>query len=127
MQLHHQLRTPVQIARTAVVTQPAPQAHHLVAAGSSQVGHGGTTLEEFGEVAHDRDHLRLLQHDLGEPHPVGVLGVLPRQGVAPMLALPSHHLGGKVASRHTQAITTSTAEAAAATAMSLAASWAAIR
>ena len=123
---NHQLRTAVQIARAAVIAQATPEAHDLIGAGSGKVNDGGATLQKFGKVPDDRGNLRLLEHDFRQPYAVGVLGVLPRQGIAPMRALPRHNMGGKVTFLHSQTSSTSTGVAAA-TASKVAASWAAIR
>ena len=87
---HHRLRALVQVARTAVVTQATPQGQHLVLIGRRQGRHVGKARQKAGKVLQHRAHLRLLQHDLGQPNAVGVLRVLPRQALPPMLALPVH-------------------------------------
>ena len=107
MQLHDQLGTAVQVAGAAVVAQPAPQAHDLITAGGGQIRHRGAAGQKAVEVADDGGHLRLLQHDFGQPDAVRVLGVLPGQAVAAVLRLPAHHGGGETALRHAQTSSTS--------------------
>ena len=92
---HHLPRTAVQQARAAVVAQTAPQGQYLVFAGVRQSGDIAKALQEARVVRqHGRD-LRLLQHDFGKPHPVGVAGALPGQVVAPVPALPGDHALGQ--------------------------------
>ena len=92
---HHLDGAAVQIARAAVVTQPTPQTQHLVLRRAGQGCHIRKLLEKTGEIIQHRAHLRLLQHDLGQPHTVRIAGVLPRQAVAAMAGLPGHHVSGK--------------------------------
>ena len=87
---HHILRTLVQIASTAVITQTTPQPHHLVLGCCRQVKHGGKVLQKLVVVVENSAHLCLLQHDLRQPYPVRVLGVLPRQVIAAVNLLPRH-------------------------------------
>ena len=49
----------------------------------------GKRARKRGVVIQHRGHLRLLQHDLGEPDAVGVARVLPGQAVAPVAAAAS--------------------------------------
>ena len=91
MDLHHRLRTGVQIARPAVVTQATPQAQYLVLRRCSQRAHRGEARHEAVKVSHHGGHLGLLQHDLGDPDAVRVCGVLPGQVVAAVQRLPVRH------------------------------------
>ena len=88
---HHVLGTLMQIARATVVAQTTPQAHDLVLGCCCQFGHSGKVLQELLVVGQYGAHLCLLQHDFRQPHAVRILGVLPRQMVAAMKLLPSHH------------------------------------
>ena len=99
---HHLTRAAVQVARTRVIAQPAPQPQHLVLGRGGQAGDVGKALEKARVVAQHRRHLRLLQHDFRQPHAVRIARALPRQAVAAVLALPVDDAGGKrrAAARH---------------------------
>ena len=97
----------MQVARTAVVAQPAPQRQHVVQVGRCQGLHIREALQETGVVVAHRDHLGLLQHDLGQPHPVRVARGLPGQVIAPVLLLPAHQPRGEVWRHHAQACASS--------------------
>ena len=85
---HDLLRRRVQVMRAPVVAQAAPVLEHALD------GRGGerANIGKFGDeplvVRNDRGHLRLLQHDFGQPDAIGVARVLPREAVAPVRALP---------------------------------------
>ncbi|OIQ72276.1 hypothetical protein GALL_461000 [mine drainage metagenome] len=87
--------TAVQVARALVVTQTAPDGEHVVQRCFSERAHRGKARNEPGEVVDDHRHLRLLQHDLGEPDAVGVAH-LPGQIVPPVPELPVHQTGGEL-------------------------------
>ncbi len=89
---HHLLRAAVQVARPAVVAQPAPQAEHLVLRRRGQRGDVREAGQEALVVAQHGRHLRLLQHDLRQPDAVRIAGALPGQVVAPVAALPGDQL-----------------------------------
>nr|AAO59965.1 GreA [uncultured bacterium] len=101
---HHRLRTAVQVARAAVVAQAAPEREHVVQRRRGQRLHVGKTLQEPGVVVDHGDHLRLLQHHLGQPHAVRVLCALPGQPVAAMLPLPAHHAAGQALQLHSGSV-----------------------
>ena len=98
MARQHGLRAGVQVARTAVVAQAAPQGQHLLHPRIRQVCHRGKALKESAVVAQHGRHLGLLQHDLRQPDTVGVTGALPGQAVASIPVLPGHHALSKVLS-----------------------------
>ena len=68
----HLLRGCLQVAGPAVIAQPSPQAHHPLGRGSRQIGNLWKGLQEGLEIRNDRADLRLLQHHLRQPHPVGI-------------------------------------------------------
>jgi len=79
----------VQVARPAVVAQAAPGAQHVFLGRRRQRRDVGKALDEAQVVRDHRGHLRLLQHDLRHPDPVGVGTRLPRQVVPAVRALPA--------------------------------------
>jgi len=79
----------MQIARTRVIAQTGPVMQHIIEAGIGQGTHIREGLHEAREVGNDRTHLGLLQHDLGDPHAIGVTRVLPGQIVAAVLVEPA--------------------------------------
>ena len=85
------LSTTVQIAGTRVIAEPTPKAHYLVLTGRRQSCDIWKPREETRVIVEDSGHLRLLQHDLGQPDFVGIPSLLPGQMVAPMLRLPSDY------------------------------------
>ena len=87
--------TLVQVPSPAVITQSTPQAHDLVLRRRSQRGDRGQPLQEPREIGKDRGHLGLLEHDLRQPDPIGIAGVLPRKVVAAAMCLPCDHAAGK--------------------------------
>jgi hypothetical protein len=92
---HHGLCAAVQVARPAVIAQPAPQRQHLVQGCGRQGLHVRKALQEAAVVTQHGGHLGLLQHDLGQPHAVRVARTLPGQAVPAVLALPGHHARGQ--------------------------------
>ncbi|CCF97337.1 hypothetical protein RSK60_2030013 [Ralstonia solanacearum K60] len=99
---HHDLRAAVQIARAGVVAQARPGGHHVVRGRRGQRPHGREPLDEARVVAQHRRHLRLLQHDLRQPHAIGIAGVLPRQVMAAMAPLPGNHADGEIVGQRRQ-------------------------
>ncbi len=95
MQVGNILRAAVQVSRAAVVAQTAPQTQHLIQRRGSQIDHRRETFQKAGVVVQYRDHLRLLQHDFGQPHTVGIPRVLPGQTVTAVAFLPAHDVSGK--------------------------------
>ncbi len=73
---------PVQVPRSGVVAEAAPQVQHLVELRRRQRGHVREAAHEPLEVRDDRAGPRLLQHDLGDPDPVRRPVPLPRQVLA---------------------------------------------
>ncbi|MDP2761288.1 MAG: hypothetical protein Q8O64_12985 [Sideroxyarcus sp.] len=87
MPRNNDLRGPVQIAPSGVVTETAPVREHLLLAGYGQRGNVWKGVDEALVVRNDGGDLRLLQHDLGQPDAISVLP-LPRQVVSSMRTLP---------------------------------------
>ncbi len=73
----HRLRALVQISRAAVVAEPGPGDEHIVDAGARKRLDRRPAPQELEVVGNDRLDHGLLQHDLAEPHPVGI-GLLSR-------------------------------------------------
>ncbi|MNI91098.1 hypothetical protein D3C73_1487140 [compost metagenome] len=86
----------MQVAGAGVVAQPRPIRHHVFLRGGGKRGHVRKALQETFVIRNHRGHLRLLQHDLGQPDPIRVTCVLPGQIVAAMLALPGNDSRGEV-------------------------------
>jgi len=97
---HHGLRAGVQVARAGVVAEPAPQRHDFFRGRGGEAGEVRKACEEAPVVGNHRRHLRLLQHDLGEPDAVGIACaalLLPGQVVPAGLLLPGDDAMGEVA------------------------------
>ena len=69
----------MQVARAGVVAQTRPGRQNLVERCRGQGLHRGPAFDEFPEVVADRRHRGLLQHDLRQPHEIG-LGLRPGRG-----------------------------------------------
>ena len=69
------LRAGMQIAGARVVAEPGPQPQHVVERRRRERLHVRPALDEAREIRRHRPHGGLLQHDLGEPHPVRVGGL----------------------------------------------------
>jgi hypothetical protein len=81
----------VQVARAGVVTETRPMLQHLVQCRIGEGYHIREAVHESYVIRDDRLHLRLLQHDLGDPDAVSVAGVLPRQVLAAIVVVPAQH------------------------------------
>jgi hypothetical protein len=82
------LRGAAQIAGARIVSQAGPQREHVLFRRGGQRFHRGEPVEKALVV---RDHglrARLLQHDLGDPDAVRILGAPP--GKIAMAAVPVH-------------------------------------
>ena len=88
----------MEISRSAVIPQAAPQSHDVIQAGRSQGLNVRKPLQKPIEITHHRDHLGLLQHDFRQPNAVRVLGILPRQVVPAMHFLPRNDVLSKLQS-----------------------------
>ncbi|MNH27270.1 hypothetical protein D3C79_873740 [compost metagenome] len=97
VQITDLLRRLVQVAGTGVVTEPGPVVQHLVDGGVGQRQHIGEAGHEALIVGDDGGDLGLLQHDLGDPDPVGGLVLLPGQGLAAVDLVPVQDPGGESA------------------------------
>ena len=86
----------MEVAGAAVITQTTPQTQYFIKRCSGQRAHVGEAFDKAREVIQHGRHLRLLQHDFGQPDPVRIACVLPWQIVSPMDLLPVHHLGGQI-------------------------------
>ena len=78
----------MQVARAAVVAEPAPGGQHVVERRRGERAHVGKSRQEALVVAEHRRHLGLLQHDLGQPDAVRIARALPRQPVPAVHPLP---------------------------------------
>ena len=76
------LRGRVQVAGAGVVAEPGPQREHVVERRRRQRGDIRQCRDETLEVGNHHPHLRLLQHDFRQPHPVRRARMLPGQVVA---------------------------------------------
>ena len=78
----------VQITRPGVVTEPAPMRQNGVWLGRRERPDIREAAHESPVVRDHRAHLRLLQHDLRDPDPIGRLFSLPGQVVAAVALEP---------------------------------------
>ncbi len=62
----------VQLPSPSIVAKPFPKLEYLVFVGRGQVGYAGKRLKKPLEIRNHGRHLRLLQHDLADPHPIGI-------------------------------------------------------
>src|SRR3990167_7918946 len=88
---HNLLGAAKQVAGPGVVAQPAPEAHHFILLCLRQGHYVRKTLQKARVVVKHRSNLRLLQHDLGQPDPVRIARLLPRQVIASIRRLPCDH------------------------------------
>jgi len=93
MLVAHALCGPVQVTRAGVVPEPRPQVQHLIEPGVGERADVREARHEALVVRDDGRDLRLLQHDLRDPHPVGAALELPGQVVAPGLGMPVEQRG----------------------------------
>ena len=101
MPLDHGAGASVQVPRAGVIAKPRPGGKHLAELGFSQRVHVGPAAKEGGIARQHRLDRRLLQHDLAQPHTIGI-GFLVRggpPGQMPSLAvIPGKHSIGEVLS-----------------------------
>ena len=90
------LRGAVQVARPRVVTESGPKVQHRVDGRRRERRDIRKAQYEALEVRDGRRDLRLLQHDLRDPHPVRAARSLPRQIVAPAAQVPGDERGAKL-------------------------------
>ena len=95
MRADNLLRAAVQVARPGVVAEPGPVFDDAFDGRRRQGRDIGETGEKTLVVGDDRRHLGLLQHDLGQPDPVGVATALPGQVMAAGGLLPGDQALGK--------------------------------
>ena len=81
------LRGAMQVAAARVIAEAAPVREHLLFGRGGECGDGRERCDEALVIGDDGGDLRLLQHDLGQPHTVGIRA-LPGQVVAAVRALP---------------------------------------
>src|SRR5450756_2399341 len=86
--LLHQLCRALQIARTRVIAEPAPQPQHLILRRAGERGDIGEAPEKTAVIRNHRTYLGLLQHDFRDPDAVGLARALPRQVVAAVALVP---------------------------------------
>ena len=85
---HHLACQGVQVMRTAVVAQPVPGLAHGGWRGIGQVMDGGEAAQEGRVEPFHPAYLGLLQHELGDGHPIGIASAAPGQ-VTPVAAKPA--------------------------------------
>ncbi|KAG0741264.1 hypothetical protein G6F24_016765 [Rhizopus arrhizus] len=88
------------VAGAGVVAQSGPVRHHVFLRGGGQRGYVREALQEAVVIGDHGGHLRLLQHDLGQPDPIRVTRVLPGQIMAAVLALPGDDTRGEFHGAH---------------------------
>src|SRR5690606_11262166 len=99
MPLDNKLRGTVQIPGSGVRAQSGPEREHIIQRSRSQSAHVPKAGHEALEVGNNHAHLRLLQHDLGNPHPIRCGRVLPGQVVAAMPVEPGEQPLGETSGR----------------------------
>src|SRR4029078_11336011 len=78
----------MQMMRAPVIAESTPNREHVIERCCGKTCDGGKRCDETGVVRQHRRNLRLLQHDLGQPDPVGIAVLLPWQVVPSVNALP---------------------------------------
>ena len=86
-------RSGMQISRSRVIAQAAPEPQHLAERRRRKRAHVAEPRDEALEIRNHRLDARLLEHHLREPDAVGIATALPRQIVAPVPALPANETG----------------------------------
>ena len=97
MAILEQARGAMKIAGPGIVAKARPIAEHLVHLGRRQFRQTGEAGHEALEIGGDRRDLGLLEHDLGDPDPVGAGVALPGQILAAMAVEPGEDALGEVA------------------------------
>ncbi len=69
----------VQVAGARVVAEPRPGGEHVVERAFRKSLDGREATEPALEERHHRGHSSLLEHDLGDPYPVGIARLAPGQ------------------------------------------------
>ena len=95
---HDLLGRGVQLPGPPVIAEALPPLEHVPLGSPGQRGHVGKPLQEPREELLDPFHLRLLEHDLAHPDPVGIAARPPGQ-VAAVAAIPGEQWGGRAAGR----------------------------
>ena len=72
MPFDHGLGASVQMARARVVAEARPEFEHVAERRRREGVHVRPACSKPREVRHDRLDGRLLQHDFGEPHAIGI-------------------------------------------------------
>jgi hypothetical protein len=80
-------REAVQVAGACVITQPLPRFSHLSGPGPRKVAECGKAVEEALVVTDDARDLCLLQHQLGNEHPIWVARFAPGK-IASVASIP---------------------------------------
>src|SRR5271166_6960629 len=75
----HSLSAGVKVSRPRVIAKPRPHLEHVIDRGLRERAHNWPARSKAHEIWCNRLHRGLLQHDFGEPNPIGV-GFLARQG-----------------------------------------------
>ena len=90
------LRSLEERARPAVIAQAGPEGEDLVFTRLGKVRGGGEAAEKPFKIRNHGLHPGLLQHDLGNPDPVGSNVLLPGQAFTAMLIEPGTQSTGKI-------------------------------
>jgi hypothetical protein len=85
----------VQVMRTTVIAETAPQLQHACKRRGGERRHRRKFIDEAPVVGQHGGNLRLLQHDFRQPDAVGVARSLPRQVAPAVLALPRDDARGE--------------------------------
>ena len=98
----HDARAFVQVARPRVVAEALPGVEDGIEIGGGELPHGRPARQEVAEVGADGHDRGLLQHDLAEPHAIGI-GALARPGTpgqgAGVAVVPGKQRAGEIRRR----------------------------
>ncbi len=70
--VHQEFSRCMDMARAGVVAEAFPLFQHILQGGGGQSGDMGEAFQKALEIGDDRIHLGLLQHNLGNPHGIGI-------------------------------------------------------
>ncbi len=78
----------MEVAAPGVVAEPRPVVQHLIELSGGEIGNRWKSCHEPQIIRNHRCDLGLLQHDFGNPNPIGVGVVLPGQVAAAVVVEP---------------------------------------
>jgi hypothetical protein len=90
----------MQVASAGVVAEAGPEVQYFVLVGIGEGRNIREALHETFVIGDDGADLGLLQHDFGDPDPVGANVLLPWQVFAAVLVIPVEYAGGKCGVGH---------------------------